>query len=117
MVIVIVDPLPDVSVSDYLVFPELRTLNFDDIQQWTDEHSIAFQYFSQNSPKLEEIFINITGHMDSRQLQTAFDSITKSIGPLVSRTALRTLAIKIQRFGLYNQTVNQSIIKLLKCSV
>ena len=111
----ILDPLPDVSVSDYFVFPELRTLNFDNVQQWTDEHSVAFRYFSQNSPKLEEILIHITGDLNSMQI--VCDSIAKSIGPLVSRTALRTLAIRIRKIRYYYHMVSQSFIKLIKCPV
>ena len=45
------------------------------------------------------------------------DSIAKTIGPLVSRPDLRTLAIRIEHYQYYHGTVNQSIIKLLECPV
>ena len=43
-----------------------------------------------------------------------WESVAKSIGPLLSYSNLRTLAIKC---GYYNEVANESIMNLLKCAV
>lgn len=106
----ILDPKPDISESNYLGFSELRTLNFNYCS--SDFDFVAFRYFCQNSPKLEDICIDIDGLLD-------WDRVAKSIGPLVSRPALRTLAVKseIGSRNDNNEVANESIMKLLKCPV
>ena len=114
----ILDPQSDVSVSNNFGFPELRILDFDKVGGtgvFGDDHDhlIAFRYFCENSPKLEEIFINVTDAFDNlKQMHTVCDSVAKSIGPLLNRTALRTLEIRIP--DCY-EIVNISIMNLIKC--
>ena len=122
-ILYILDLLPGISVLGHFVFPELRVLNFDRLG-WTDGHSIAFRYFCQNSPKLEEILIDISDirFLDynqmqiiakSNRLQTVCDSVAKSIGQLISRPALQTLAFRIIKYRYISDTVNESIMTLL----
>ena len=77
---------------------------------WTDNDLKAFRYFCRNSPKLADICIDIQSCLD-------WESVAKSIGPLVSRSALRTLTIKCGNNYDYNEVANESIMNLLKCPV
>ena len=102
-------------MESFLFSLELRTLNYHssfslDKVRWTDNDLIAFRYFCRNSPKLEDICIDIQGCLD-------WDSVAKSIRPLVSRSALRTLIIKCGDSYGYNEVANESIMNLLKYPV
>ena len=89
------EPLPK---WNKIVFPELRVLDFNTIFGkfgWISDDKIAFQYFCQNSPKLEEIIITIPVLLDSR-FKAICETVGKSIGSLISRPALRKLEIRIE---------------------
>ena len=54
---------------------------------------------------------SVTDCWGSEKIDTVCDSVAESIGPLINRPALRTLAIKIPE----REIVNESIENLIKC--
>ena len=98
-----------VSFDSRSGFPELKYLWFTG-KSWDETDLTSFRYCCHNSPKLEEIHLH--GSFESGDV---FESVVKSIGPLVNRTALRKLDIEIEDYREEPEEINESLMSLFNC--
>ena len=106
-------------------FPQLKTLHFNG-EFFEDDNSFnAFKYFCEKSPMLEEIYLYGSLEMEiplfeyENRFHTVYDNLSKSIGSLLNRPALRTLFINIQpcEVRCFTEIFNKSIMNMIEFPV
>ena len=90
-------------------FPELRSFRFAG-KSWDETDLKAFRYCCANSPKLEDIYV-----FGDFGFTETYDSVTKSIGSLLSRTALRKLELEIEDYRESSERFVESMINMIDC--
>ena len=97
-----------------LDFQDSKHSKFE-VFSWDESVLLTVQYFCKNSFKLEAIHLHGQfKRLSEEALHAVYDSVLKSIGPLIERSALRILDINIDDYD--KQMFNESIRNLFDYS-